>query len=186
MTDAPALVPAPRYQAHYCEENIWHLCAHPELSEAVCQVVFITNTRQAVPFWHQRAASPGQYIVWDYHVVLLVKASDRWQVWDLDSRLEVPLPLGEYLRATFANLRHVEPDFWPRFRVVAADEYRQHFSSDRSHMRDADGAYLAEPPGWPPILRPELGMNLHRFRDLDTPFLGRVVDLALLAAWFNA
>ena len=50
-----------------------------------------------------------------------------------------------------------------RFRVVPARQYVQHFASDRRHMlvdapsmsaRGQRGAWIAQPPPWPPITAP--------------------------------
>ena len=100
--------------------------------------------------------------MWDYHVVLIAGG----QVWDLDTTLAFPCQTIEYLRRTF-RIRAVE---WsPRFRVVAAEEYRASLCSDRSHMRDEAGAYSAPPPAWPTI---GTGTNLMRFVDLESDAAG--------------
>ena len=43
----------------------------------------------------------------------------------------------------------------PRFRLIAVSEYREHFSSDRSHMRTDEGGWRHPPPPWPALERPE-------------------------------
>jgi hypothetical protein len=58
-----------------------------------------------------------------------------------------------YLDETFCH-RHFEQTLYaPRFRIIEASEYVKHFSSDRSHMRDKNGDWLALPPAWSPILK---------------------------------
>jgi hypothetical protein len=37
--------------------------------------------------------------------------------------------------------------------MIEATEFVKHFSSDRSHMRDKNGNWLAPPPAWSPILK---------------------------------
>ena len=182
MPDDPAapgagtrLRPLPRYAACYCEENVWHLCHHPAPAEGARHVVFVSNASRACPLWAQRAApAPGQPVVWDYHVLLVAGG----RVWDLDSVLDFPAPLADYLAATF---RPSPPGFAPRFRVVAAADYLRRFASDRSHMRGPDGGWLAAPPPWPPIGAPGEPSNVMRFVDVEAPFVGDLTDLAGLA-----
>jgi protein N-terminal glutamine amidohydrolase len=147
-----------RYCPFFCEENIWHLCAD-EQPPVPRRVVFITNARRQVEIRHQRAGGGGA-VVWDYHVVLVAGG----KVWDPDTTLGFPVDVDVWLRQSF------DPADPPRFRVVDAATYRSIFASDRSHMA---GSGKPVPP-WPPIGE---GMNLMRFVDLETPFVGEVVDL---------
>ncbi|MBM4062732.1 MAG: hypothetical protein FJ265_16790 [Planctomycetes bacterium] len=162
-----------RYQASFCEENVWWLLQSPELPEPRA-AVFVSNRARTVATWGQRAAAGNDPIVWDYHVVVLLPGLGV--VVDLDDRERVGWPLREWLAHAFR--RGVEPEFRPRFRVVDGEEFLASFSSDRSHMLDARGRPRAPFPPWPAPFDPERGMNLLRFVDLDDPIAGVVVDAA--------
>ncbi|MFT4924281.1 MAG: hypothetical protein ACI8WB_000359 [Phenylobacterium sp.] len=140
------------YCACYCEENIWHLCQHPNFAGFEKRIVVISNADKTCAVWHQSAASEDQVpVIWDYHVILLV-LFDHWTVWDLDSTL----PLGEaftrYLPQTFPTLAPQYHRFMPRFKVIENQRFIRSFSSDRSHMRQADGSWFSPPPPWPAII----------------------------------
>lgn len=157
-----------RYCPFFCEENIWQLCGEEGLLGAIPlqerRVVFISNARRRVEVRRQRAGAGGP-VLWDYHVVLVAGG----KVWDPDTTLGFPIALDAWIRDSF------NPADPPRFRVIDARTYRERFASDRSHMAGSGKA----PPPWPPIGE---GMNLMRFVDLETPFLGEVVDLESLRA----
>jgi protein N-terminal glutamine amidohydrolase len=168
-----------RHAPFFCEENVFHLAGEPALAGRPREVVFISNAGRSCAVWHQRAAVRADGpILWDYHVVLLAGAP--WEVWDLDTTLDVPSPAAHYLRRTFRD--GVPEEVAPRFRIVDADVFTRSFASDRSHMRDARGHYKEPPPPWPPIGAPGAEPNLMRFVDMETPFLGEVLDLRALHA----
>jgi hypothetical protein len=168
-----------RYCPFYCEENIFHLSREPALRARPREVVFISNEHRACAMWHQRAAArEGWPILWDYHVILLVSAP--WEVWDLDTRLGLPVPAADYLRRSFRAGVHEE--VLPRFRVVEAEAFASMFASDRSHMRLPSGRFRKKPPAWPPIGPPGGAPNLMRFVDVTSPFVGEVLDLAGMLA----
>ena len=172
---APGLHPPPRYAAFYCEENVWQLCRHPALAGRPLRAVFVSNAARACALWAQRGApAPGEPVVWDYHLVA-VEAADAARVWDLDSALGLPVPLDDYLAATF---RPVAEPHGPRFRVVDAAEYVGRLASDRGHMRAPDGSWLMPPPPWPPPRPAGAPSNQMRFVDMAAPFVGEVTDLA--------
>lgn len=156
------------YQPFYCEENVWHLARRFEGRSR--EVVFISNAGRTCALWNQRPAEAGRPVVWDYHVILLC-GSD---VYDLDTRLDFPVPLETWLAGTFPVA--VPEAYAPRFRVVDGDRFLKVFASDRSHMRSEEG-WTAPPPPWPPIGE---GTNLMRFVDMEAPFEGEVVGLEAL------
>lgn len=151
----PAAITDPlfKYCPFYCEENIWHLVQAPCFAEAERVVVVISNAMMACLFWEQRACiEPGVPVWWDYHVVLLVR-KDRWQVYDLDTRLPCPSDASTWMRQTFQFQERMPERICPRFLLFDGDAYVREFSSDRSHMRDAAGRWQSPPPEWPPIDR---------------------------------
>lgn len=166
------------YTSSYCEENIWHLSGDARLSEHDLFVVFISNENRTCALWEQRASGfEGAPVVWDYHVILLARATSML-AYDLDSRLAFPSTLDVYLDATFPYPL-LESHYRPVFRVIDVETFRSSFASDRSHMRSDDG-WLAPPPVWPCIQPGEATMNLHQFIDMDTPFVGDVLDIEAL------
>lgn len=163
---------APAYCPYYCEENIWQLCADGRVAADDKRVLVISNAARQVACWGQRAAESAESVlVWDYHVVLAAGDAGRWQIWDLDTRLGLPVSAGDYLAQTF---RPVPPRFAPLFRVIDCADYRRVLNTDRRHMRRQDGSYDQPPPAWPAIGQ---GFNLDRFIDMDDEIVGKVVDL---------
>lgn len=175
-------MPGLPYQACWCEENVWHLCADARVPDGPKAVLVISNAARMVGVWRHRGAPEGLPMVWDYHVVLVVRGSDTWRVWDLDSELGVDVPLAHWTKESFAG----ESDqLAPRFRVIEASRYRAELVSDRSHMRGPGGAWSAPPPPWPSIGQGPSNL-LERFVDVDADGPGLVVDLPELAATLDA
>ncbi len=184
---------APAYCPFYCEENVWHLCAHPRVTGAERRVLFISNPNRRVAMWGQKAArDPNLPIAWDYHVVLLSRAPSRdWEVWDLDAKNPGPRSAADWLRDSFDAVGLLPPLYAPRFRMLSCAAYRRHFRSDRRHMRLPDGSVRQPPPPWPeihgepPACAPaDDGSNLDRFIDTeDRGFLGDLFDLSQLRRW---
>ena len=155
-----------RYIPLFCEENIWQLASTlleqgRPLQEV--DVVVLSNPQGHVAIRSQKAVPEGEYMVWDYHVILVDRGAG--QVYDFDSRLPFPARLSEYLSATLPDVARVLPEFIPEFRVVPAADYLAHFCSDRGHMKGV--VPESEFPEWPAI-RCE-GLNrpvpLARYRD---------------------
>lgn len=163
----------------YCEENIWRLCRQPAFATPSCRVLLITNPRRTVPMLHQRAAPVGQPTLWDYHVVHLDLGPPA-RILDLDTALAevgTALPALEWLQRSFP-WETLPADLEPRFRVVDAAEFARRLGSDRSHMKGADGHWLAPPPPWAP---PTPGtavepIPLHRYLDVEDPQTGVWLD----------
>ncbi len=163
------------YQANFCEENIWHLCQKFPEQHALTSVVFISNPGRQVCLYHQRACpSPTTPVVWDYHVVLLVRPGDNWQVWDLDSRLGAPVCAIDYVTSTFPNSVSSTGLYKPLFRLIPASQYIRDLNTNREHMK-IDGKWLSPPPPWPIIGN---GNNLMQFVDMSDNTFGEVIDLS--------
>lgn len=156
----------PRYTAAYCEENVWWL-AH-DRADAADEVVLISNAQRTVAMRGQRAGKEGAPVVWDYHVVL----ASRGEIWDLDCTIGMPLTTAAWIDASFPSA--LPMSLAPRFRVVPAADFVAQFASDRRHMRDANGAWLAPPPPWPAI---GTGHDLDRWVDTRQ---GSWIDVAML------
>lgn len=172
------------YCACYCEENVWHLCQHERFADAEPHAVFISNRRRACPLYCQRSASnPGEPMLWDYHVVLFFKDGPNWNVWDLDTVIEIPASVDDYLRQTFPFGDQIDGQYVPSFRPVAADEFVPRFASDRSHMKDFQGKWLAPPPSWPAIQSDE-PISLAEYLDFDLQLSGPFISLHELEARF--
>lgn len=139
------------YHPYYCEENIYRLAAAlRENSRGALHAVFITNARRQVALGAQRLAPPGDVVLWDYHVVLLidsVEPAGRW-VADFDTRLPFVTPLDDYVGAAIPP--EIPTAYRPRFRVVPGETFLDRFSTDRRHMRNGAGGYIHPPPPWPP------------------------------------
>ena len=160
------------YTARYCEENVFHLAAHPALFGDEPQVVFLSNSGSSVAMLSQTERPEG-VVIWDYHVIL-VTWSDRWLVWDLDSTLPFPCDARRYIVASLPF--DVPPQYRPLLRIVDAAEYRSGFHSDRRHMRDERGNLQAPPPSWQPIRGGE-GSNLHEYVNMKEARPGRVLTV---------
>lgn len=174
-----------RYAAFYCEENIWWLAQRTDLPPGERFVVFISNPTQTCAFWAQRMASPGDAVVWDYHVILVVRGDKQSCVFDLDSRVELPADFDQYMQATFRATERLSTELRPWFRVVRAEDFLEHFSSDRSHMAQG-GSFRAPEPSWPQIQVPGQPPNsLLQFLDVQTPYLGDVLPREAFEALFR-
>ena len=144
------------YCARFCEENIWYLAQEPVFADRERVVAIISNAEAACLFWDQRMCEAPDYPVWwDYHVILFVKEGD-WRVYDLDTAQPLPVDALTYLHRTFRFQERMPEVIRPRFLLFDGDDYVRSFSSDRSHMRDADGSWYAPPPDWPPIIQGRL------------------------------
>ena len=173
-----------KYVANYCEENIWQLCRHPELAETDTQVLIISNQAGNCSFWQQQSQPESGPVCWDYHVVLLAFANGEWVVYDFDSKLDFPVSLGKYLEYTFKP-EQMAANNAPFFKVFRGAYFTRTFSSDRSHMKDAAGNWIFQPPGWDAIesdQSPCLYMN--QIRDFSPTNPHRLLSLDELKAAF--
>ncbi|KAK0598750.1 hypothetical protein LWI29_037622 [Acer saccharum] len=156
----------------YCEENVYFLCKKlcangvADADGSDLYVVFISNEKKQIPLWHQKASKIADgVILWDYHAR---KRGDDSPclVWDLDSSLPFPSPLASYVLETIQPSFQLFSEYRRCFRIVHAPIFLRSFASDRRHMKDPTGNWIAEPPSYEPIvaeaggiLFPSLSMN---------------------------
>ncbi|WP_158858557.1 protein N-terminal glutamine amidohydrolase [Lunatibacter salilacus] len=141
-----------KYTANFCEENIWHLCQNPELAAFTKTVLIISNRSRNCPLWHQKSAVGQDTVRWDYHVVMLASSPEASLIYDFDSTLDLPSPLGRYLELTFRSEYENEQ---PAFKAIDSNNFIHLFFSDRSHMKDPEGNWTFAPPSWPLIQNTE-------------------------------
>ncbi|GFO35474.1 protein n-terminal glutamine amidohydrolase-like [Plakobranchus ocellatus] len=161
------------YTACYCEENVWKLadfvrenCPAKELSKCFC--VFISNDSRK-----------------DYHVILVYQHGGRSLVFDLDTELSFPCTVKEYATACLGDERTLKEEYRRMFRVVPASEFLSTFASDRSHMVNEKGEWMAPPPQYPPICCEGSTNNIEEFISMSPDFKhGRVMDLATFLKMF--
>lgn len=148
--------------AYYCEENVWRLAfrkLHQPQGNEDYFVAFISNLRNRVPMFHQRASpSPTDTpCFWDYHVILIGVSKESIVrhdavVYDVDTTLPAyPTPLLDYLNATFS--KELPWFYAPHFRLISAGTFLHYFASDRSHMfNPKTHEWNAPPPSYRCIL----------------------------------
>jgi hypothetical protein len=172
------------YQEYYCEENVWRLLAGPVLGETVAWGVVVSNVSRNVVVLRQRSGRPVDGLIhWDYHVfAIIVDPVEGKMALDLDSDLPFPCPLGRYLRDTFPS--DVQSRVAPRFRVIKGGDYVTNLVSDRSHMRRADGSWIAPPPTWPaPGEGTGKASNIMEWANVNLRTPGSMYDSARMAAF---
>ncbi|KAF9646275.1 hypothetical protein BDM02DRAFT_3130510 [Thelephora ganbajun] len=150
----PAVPPQATYTSCYCEENIYLLAASflaiPDFRNSWdLSVVFISNRTKTVALWNQRPArAEGVPIVWDYHVVLVLRPlfSSRDDmddgknsrtgslIYDLDTTLDLPYDAQYYLKQTFPYIAEPSGLDAEYHRIIPGDVFITDFASDRSHM----------------------------------------------------
>lgn len=174
-----------RYQAYFCEENVWQFAneylktnskaTQPDGAMSVdskCFVLFFINAPKQVTLMNQRAFGADGVGIWDYHVVFFDSAQS--QIFDFDTVLPFPADAKMYFEETFPEIHFSSAEVLQslemtpaRIRVIPADQYVTHFSSDRSHMLDENGIPLEPIPEWPAIQPDESATDLRSYWDLD-------------------
>ncbi|XP_066909061.1 protein N-terminal glutamine amidohydrolase isoform X2 [Halyomorpha halys] len=144
------------YTSHYCEENVWKLCEliSQKKSDFLdhCHCVFVSNDSKVTPLWHQKVGSGDDFFVaWDYHVFLVCKSAPFIKVYDFDTTLGFPVSFSDYMEKAIGLETNMVPKYRRFFRVIPASEYLKYFSSDRRHMKKANGDWLKPPPPYDPI-----------------------------------
>ena len=167
-----------KYQAFYCEENVWQLAKQRNENDG--EVWFIINPNKSVATAMQQAATHQAFVIWDYHVVYY---SPTKGIFDLDTLCDFPCEPQHYLQASFLDfLPSLNKEYAPYFRIVLAKDYLTEFSSDRTHMLDKVGEYTAPPPPWALIGK---GNNLSAYHNFDDKQYGEIFSLAQLTERFS-
>lgn len=107
------------YSYCYCEENAAKIAIQaakvPDTPEDDVYLVFISNGARSVAMWHQGAEKlsfrdairlDSDAVVWDFHVIVLLRHPRGCSVYDLDSRLsssEWPIAAHRYFGITFRS-----------------------------------------------------------------------------------
>lgn len=182
------------YTACYCEENALNLSLKLDIIDRNAFIAIVSNDLKQCPVWHQRAGRLGRPVLWDYHVLLVARAEDRWAVYDLDSDLPFPCAFETYCSEAFRPDVSLDARFCQRFRVIPIADYAAVFASDRRHMRTADG-WNAPPPAYPPLrgIGAESDWTLGRLWDVSEsdaetevdPRYGRLMSLQGFIAEFS-
>ncbi|THG00110.1 hypothetical protein TEA_012406 [Camellia sinensis var. sinensis] len=174
------------------EENVYLLCkklctsgvADAEGSDLF--VVFISNEKKQVPLWHQKASQRADGVVlWDFHVICIQrkKGDSSPVVWDLDSSLPFPSPLASYVSETIRPSFQLFSEFQRFFRVVHAPIFLRSFASDRRHMKDSVGNWIAQPPAYEAIVAEDGTVhNVNEYIEISTAGLAKDIGVDLIDA----
>lgn len=159
----------------YCEENVWMFFnERSPYAPGDAFAVFISNAERKVSFYHQINRDGKKTMVWDYHVVALVRENSEWFVCDFNcdlgnspgcNRGDIPGPGNSLPASTWISASFGSGGFPPLFKLVPATEYVRTFVSDRAHMMDDAGSFCEPPPSWPCIGHGR--SNLARFIDMS-------------------
>ncbi|WCJ33469.1 Protein N-terminal glutamine amidohydrolase [Euphorbia peplus] len=160
---------------YYCEENVYYLCKKlcesgvSDAKDTDLFVAFISNEKKQVPLWHQKASKRADGIVlWDYHVICIQRKRGQHLVWDLDSTLPFPCPLELYMPETIRPSFQLFADYQRLFRIVHAPIFLRFFASDRRHMKDSAGNWIAQPPAYEPIVAEDgVVHNLNEYMEIS-------------------
>lgn len=175
------------YASCYCEENVWAFVRLAAAAGIETFAVFISNAHKQCPVWRQRKGDP---VVWDYHMVALVRAGAACCVVDFDSTLGLVTPAEAYVAAALGPGVKFPDEYRPRARVVDGATFLAEFATDRRHMRLEAGGYSAPPPARPHPRGPSAtsAWNLDEFWDVCDAARanrGRVASVPNLVAWFG-
>nr|GMC90319.1 protein N-terminal glutamine amidohydrolase [Ipomoea batatas] len=126
-----------------------------------------------VPLWNQKASHRADGVVlWDYHVICIQKKKDgnsSHLVWDLDSSLPFPSPLSSYIAETIRPSFPLFTEFKRSCRVVHGPIFLRSFASDRSHMKDTAGNWVAQPPPYEAIAAEDgISNNLNEYIEISS------------------
>jgi len=126
------------YTPYFCEENIWQLCRsfiRQGIDKEQLDILFLSNHKKQIVLLNQQLGSPGEVVVWDYHVILKYHLdANTSMIFDFDTRLPFPIDWQSYQLATFPDPRQLDSDYHMMIRKIPSSEYLTKFTSDRQHM----------------------------------------------------
>ncbi|TXG46203.1 hypothetical protein EZV62_028298 [Acer yangbiense] len=172
----------------YCEENVYFLCKKlcangvADADGSDLYVVFISNEQKQAYFSASKRADG--VILWDYHAVCIQRkrgGDSPCLVWDLDSSLPFPSPLASYVSETIRPSFQLFSEYQRCFRIVHAPIFLRSFASDRRHMKDPAGNWIAEPPSYEPIVAEDKTVhNLNEYIEIGTENISTNVGAELI------
>ena len=164
-----------KYKQFFCEENIWHLTVNLNTKlKSDTVVLFLTNNFDFIALKHQKLKTFGDYVLFDYHVIL--HDPEKQLIYDFDSDLGFQVDELEYFEKTFENQNAIDKSYRTRVIPIPGKNYVNSFSSDRSHMYDDKGRPLQPFPEWPPISG-DGSLNLKSLIAMDKSVTSRWSDL---------
>ena len=143
-----------RYHPFYCEENLWWWCRTLSPGElARAHVLIISNPERRAAVGLQRLGKPpGDFMVWDYHVVGHLQTESSPQLIDFDTSAETTtLDAAWWFTTQERLLEWVVDEYHPLMRPIEGRRYLSDFSSTRRHMLDDAGQFIRPEPPWDPI-----------------------------------
>ncbi|KAL9411795.1 hypothetical protein AB3S75_045407 [Citrus x aurantiifolia] len=185
-----------QHTPYYCEENVYLLCKKlcangtAEADGSDLFVVFISNEKKQIPLWHQKASWRADGVVlWDYHVICVQRkkgGDSPCLVWDLDSSLPFPTPLAPYVSETIQPSFQLFSEYQRFFRIVHAPVFLRCFASDRRHMKDSAGNWIAQPPAYEPIVAEDkTEHNLNEYNEIRAAEVSVNVEPDLMNAVYT-
>ncbi|MCL6270620.1 protein N-terminal glutamine amidohydrolase [Sansalvadorimonas sp. 2012CJ34-2] len=132
-------------------------------------VLFLSSPSRKTPILQQKSSPhPDSPVLWDYHVILLMRNKGASWIFDFDSHLSFPVQAGDYFQKCFYPQDTLSPEHQVYIREISADEYLKTFTSDRSHMLDSEEKPLVRFPPYPPINQnKEETISLMEYLDIE-------------------
>ncbi|TXG46205.1 hypothetical protein EZV62_028300 [Acer yangbiense] len=158
------------------EENVYFLCKKlcangvADADGSDLYVLLITEEQIIVEILRDASKRADGVILWDYHVVCIQRkrgGDSPCLVWDLDSSLPFPSPLASYVSETIRPSFQLFSEYQRFFRIVHAPIFLRFFASDRRHMKDPAGNWIAKPPSYEPMVAEDKTVhNLNEFIEI--------------------
>ena len=181
------------YTECFCEENVYKFIEANQNEIDSLYAIIITNEAKYCPIWCQKSSnSPSTPVFWDYHAIVGQKLHGQALVYDCDTTLDFPCGLSKYFSSAFRpspEMAHhlKESGIEQQFRLIKGSDFLEHFSSDRSHMKEKEtGEWISKPPPYDAIFKPHLGHNLNHFLDgSDETLPGVWMNFREIKAYFH-